>query len=65
MDWPTPPIWPDWPTPPIWPDDLDDVREPLTDEEWEDLLRRHWTPWPFAHESMKRPKKGGDSPGVV
>ena len=55
----------EWPKPPIWPDDLDDVRELLTDEEWEKLLRRHWSPWPFAHESMKRPKKGGDSPGVV
>jgi len=37
----------DWPTPPIWPHDLDDIRELLTDEEWQELLRRHWSPWPM------------------
>ena len=37
----------DWPKPPIWPDDLHDVRELLTDEEWEELLRRHWSGWPL------------------
>jgi hypothetical protein len=32
--------------PPIWPEHLDDIRELLTEEEWEKLLRRHWSPWP-------------------
>jgi hypothetical protein len=44
----------DWPTPPIWPEDLDDVRELVSDEEWRELLRRHWSPWPL--ETIRKPK---------
>ena len=31
---------PNWPKPPIWPEDLPLIRQLLTEEEYEDLLRR-------------------------
>ena len=30
----------DWPKPPIWPEGLPLIREPLTDDEYAELLRR-------------------------
>ncbi len=53
-----------WPTPPIWPDDLDGIPELLTEEEWEELLRTHWSPWPLeTTQQAESPERGGDARG--
>ena len=43
----------DWPRPPIAVDDLPKIRPLLTEDEWLELLRRHWSPGPLDGAAFK------------